>query len=424
MTRRSYLTLYRYVGEEIALSFVISFLFFFVIFLINQFLLMAEQILSKRAPLFDVILLIIYALPSIVAISVPFASLAAALMSITRLSSDNEFLAFQAGGISLVHAFLPMVVFSLLLSSVSFVANDYFLPLGTLNFAKLYRQILYTTPEIELESYAIKEYQNTILIPGKVNQSHIDDLLIIEETEEGTRILQAREGDIVPGRNEKTALALELHDVFLSLVKREGDYEYSSAETLTYTILVKDINIALRNPGPREMSSVDVYRVMKEREQVLEQKRRSHEKERDDLRRSVSRLYLTTLSLSNESIRSRFLGSLRSSLQRLRQKERITIEDRTLQIYTLEFHKKFSIPFSCIPFVLLAIAIGLFNLKGGRAAGFGIGIFLSILYWGMLVAGQMLGLRTSFSPSLAMWLPNILITLVALTLFLVRKVRR
>ena len=86
------------------------------------------------------------------------------------------------------------------------------------------------------------------------------------------------------------------------------------------------------------------------------------------------------------------------------------IVDRTLQNYELEFHKKFSIPFACLTFVVFAFPVGLMTRRAGRAVGFGIGLLVSTLYWSMLIAGQTLGINNpALSPALAMWLPNIVI---------------
>jgi hypothetical protein len=78
---------------------IVCFLFFFAVFFVNQILLMAEDILSSKAQFKDVMLLLIYALPSVIAMSFPFASLVGALMAAGRLSSDNEMLAVMAAGI-------------------------------------------------------------------------------------------------------------------------------------------------------------------------------------------------------------------------------------------------------------------------------------------------------------------------------------
>ncbi|MCE1210200.1 MAG: LptF/LptG family permease, partial [Spirochaetia bacterium] len=90
------LTVLRYIAGEFLLSLGISFLFFFVVFFVNQILLLAEDILAKNAPLAQTLLLLLYSLPSVVAIAFPFSALAGALMTSARLNSDNEILAFSS----------------------------------------------------------------------------------------------------------------------------------------------------------------------------------------------------------------------------------------------------------------------------------------------------------------------------------------
>jgi lipopolysaccharide export system permease protein len=74
-------------------------------------------------------------------------------------------------------------------------------------------------------------------------------------------------------------------------------------------------------------------------------------------------------------------------------------------------------------FVFFAFPVGLFTRRSGRAVGFGIGLFVTIVYWGLLFAGQTFGIRLSFSPFLAMWLPNFVI-LGAGTLFFALRARQ
>ena len=92
--------------------------------------------------------------------------------------------------------------------------------------------------------------------------------------------------------------------------------------------------------------------------------------------------------------------------------------DRSLQIYLLEFHKKFSIPAGCLAFVIFAFPVGYFARRSGRSIGFGIGLIVSVLYWSLLFAGQTLGLRLDFSPFWSMWLPNILLVLMGGSFFI------
>ncbi|MEM5947807.1 LptF/LptG family permease [Spirochaetia bacterium 38H-sp] len=416
--RKRYFILFKYIAQEVGFSFLIAFLFFFFILLINQFLYLAERILSKHASPIDVIMLIIYSLPSVIAIAVPFSSLSGAIMGISRLSSDNEFIALQAGGISLYTAYVPVIVLSILLSGVSFVANDYFLPLGNINFSKLYRKILYSTPEIELESYSIKKYKNTIIIPGSVKDKNIDNFIIIEKNNEGKEIIHAQKAQLMMGKDSRTLLSLDMSDTFISNIKKNrGDYEYSFADSLIYSIYMKDININLQNTGPEKMSSLDVYRAIEEKEKKLQEKLASRKIEIEKLKNKINNQYFSLVLAENPVTK---YSSLATSYNQYENLNNLPTTDRSLQRYLLEFHKKFAIPFICIPFSLLAVALGLFNIRGGRGVGFLIGVVLSIIYWSLLFVGNTLGIRTDLSPVFAMWFPDIFIFMIAFILFLLK----
>lgn len=106
---------------------------------------------------------------------------------------------------------------------------------------------------------------------------------------------------------------------------------------------------------------------------------------------------------------------------RLTQQQGVRIFDRTLQIYRLEYYKKFSIPFACLSFIVLAFPVGLYTRRSGRSVGFGIGLLISVLYWSLLIGGQTFGTqRPEVSPFLSMWLPNVVVVLLGAVLFAVR----
>jgi len=121
-------------------------------------------------------------------------------------------------------------------------------------------------------------------------------------------------------------------------------------------------------------------------------------------------------------------GNAQNALEKRRaalvEEQNRPVTDRSLQIYSIEFYKKFSIPFACLTFVVFAFPVGLLTRRSGRAVGFGVGLFVSIVYWSLLIAGQTFGMqRPNFSPFLAMWIPNFVI-LVGGTAFYVVRARR
>jgi lipopolysaccharide export system permease protein len=99
------------------------------------------------------------------------------------------------------------------------------------------------------------------------------------------------------------------------------------------------------------------------------------------------------------------------------------VTDQTLQSYLVEFHRKFSMPAACIVFAFFAFPVGLRARRSGRTVGFGVGLFVAIVYWGLLIAGQTFGVRMSLAPAFSMWLPDAAV-LLAGVFFFVRKASR
>jgi lipopolysaccharide export system permease protein len=408
-----------YILNEFFFSFLVAFLFFFFIFFVNQLLVMAEEIFSRHVAFGDVLLFIAFSLPSIVALAFPFGSLVGGLMAIGRFSSDNEILAFRASGISLQRILAPLLVAGVLLSLVSFVMNDYFLPLGNIRLGMMFRKILYTNPRIELEPYAIKRYQDTVIITGAIEGTRIREITIIDRGEDKRkRVITAREGSLEESTGQKGVISLRLEDVFTHLPTAEADeeYEYSTSRSMTYNILLKDFSASFVNPGPREMSSVDVWSEIRRMEQA---RRQRQVEQRLAALKSLNNLALELRALEGLpfSERQRRIASLGVLFKEYTQARDKRVVDRNLQLYRLEFQKKFSIPAACLLFILFAFPVGLIARKSGRTVGFAVGLLMSGLYWGFLFTGHTLGIRMEVSPVLAMWFPNMIVLAAGGALF-------
>lgn len=426
MARRRYYLSYLYISREFLFSFMVAFLFFFGIFFVNQLLLLAEDILTRNVPLTAVLRLLLYSLPSIVALSFPFGALVGALMAIGRLVGNNEIQAFQASGVPTTRIFMPLAVIGLLLSLGSFVMNDYLLPLGALNFGRLYRELLYANPELELEPYSIRRYQDSTIITGNVRDNRIEDLLIIERSSEGHRVILSGPSSISGDDAGGGVISLDLTEVFTHTRKNAERYEYIEAERMQYNILLRDITVALRSPGPREMSSYDVLLEMRKQQSELNQRQAKQHLETLRLEDALRAEYFALVEqLSRRELEAaRVHTELSSRLRELERERSRVIYDRTLQLYSIEFHKKFSIPFACMSFVVFAFPVALRTGKKGRAVGFGLGLMVSVAYWAMILGGQTIGMeRPGISPFWAMWFPNLLLLALGTALHL-RWIRR
>ena len=401
------MTLVRYIFSEAAFSFLVAFLFFFFIFFINQLLLMAEEILSKRVPWNQVLLLLLYSLPAIVAMAAPFASLVGILMAVGRLSSDNEILVILASGFSYRILYIPVIVLGLCISLISFIANDILLPIGTLEFGKLYRKILISSPALELESNTVKRYKDTMIITGQTNEKIIDNIIIIDRTSDGERrIISAKHSELLSNKDQSD-LRINLYNAFMQTFKDSNrlDYDYTRSKLLQYSIAQSNISQVFGSIGPREMSSADVWKEIVKKQEVVDSK----------IKTKQQFLFQSALVIENNlhwmpeaSIDWNKLSQQLLNFQNEYKSLQTIAEDRNLKIYKLEFYKKFSIPFGALSFVFLAIPLGLFARKSGQTVGFGFGLLIAVVYWALLIGGQTLGSRLGYSPFWAMWLPNIM----------------
>jgi lipopolysaccharide export system permease protein len=413
-------TLWAYAASEFLFCFAVAFLFFFAIFFVNQLLLMAEDILAKKAPPGQVFLLLLYATPSIFAISFPFASLVGALMATGRFSSDGEILACMAAGIRVRTVFTPFLVLALAISASSFVMNDFFLPLGTLEFGKLYRQVIASTPAVELGPYSVKRFGEAVVVTGAARKGDIGDILVFDSPRNGERrIIGASRArlDMGIGAFEAT---LTLDDVWLQTLKREkkDSFEWSEAASLTYRVKLRERGDALVQIGPREMASRDLAKAIREKRKNADERLHARRLEMLASRERLDEIYES--GIESGSTWKMVLGRASQNMSAVKSLSEPVIPDRNLQIYRLEYAKKFSIPAGALFFVFLAFPLGLGTKRAGRSVGFGLGILVSVFYWALLLAGQTLGTRFNIAPTLAMWAPNA-VAIVAGSLFWARR---
>ncbi|NLM00413.1 MAG: YjgP/YjgQ family permease [Treponema sp.] len=362
--------LLKYIIKELVLYFTMSFLFFFLVFFFNQILLMAEEVLKKRVPIIQVLKLISFSLPFIIAQSAPFATLVGFLMCIGRLMSDNEILIIRASGLSFRIILIPVLILGLLISIVSFIVNDYLLPLGTISYNNLYREIIMSNPSVELESNSIKRTKDLTFIIGNVTDKIVSDLLFFDTDSEGNqRIIFSGETKIISPEDKSILMQLKMKNPFLILMdnKNKTSIDYIQSEDALMNVFSSSVfSKSTAGVNPREMTSYD-----------LKQK----------------------------------IDNMKKQPQKFSPSQ--------LNIFKQEFHKKFSLPFGSLFFSFLAMPLAIiFGKINGQTIGLIIGILLSVIYWAMMILGQTFGIRNGLNGFWTMWLPNILVGVAALLFYL------
>jgi lipopolysaccharide export system permease protein len=410
-------TMFRYIFTETMFAFFVSFLFFFFIFFVNQLLLMAQDVLSKKVPFQQVALLVLYSIPSIIAMSTPFATLLGTLITIGRLTSENELLIMLTSGLSYKNVFLPTLLVGVLVTLVAFFTNDILLPMGTIEFTKLWRKIVTSTPALEIEANSVKKFKDTVIITGNVNKKRIDDMMILDKTTDGERrVILAKGAEFVDTGGE--GIRLDMDNAFVQSSKEveRRDYDYVDSGILRYRIKFEDLVTNTNTISAREMSSLDVWRSIQEKETIMN--RSLGERNNKTLNAALDLESALRKGPGSREWRNR--DNLLATFNREFQVSKSIKNDRNLLIFRLEFYKKFSIPFGSLSFIFLAVPLGFLAKKSGQAVGFIVGILISVAYWTLLLGGQNMGMRLGTSPFWCMWLANILAIVIGLIMCLDR----
>lgn len=363
----------RYIFKELFLYFAVAFLFFFMIFFCNQILLIAEDVLKKRVPLWDVIVLITYALPMIIAQSAPYATLVGFLMCLGRLASDNEVLIIRASGLGYRVILIPVITLGILISLGSFFVNDYLLPLGTIKYNDLKKSIIASNPAVELQSNSVKRTNDKTLVIGEVDKTSVSDILFFDQDEEGNeRIIIAEQSDVKKSKESGVIMTMEMANPTVIIFKKANSKNYDILHADKLDLNVFESSVFERSEiRPNEMTSYDLYKKIQNFREI-----------------------------NNDP----------SSPQ--------------LNRYITEFNKKFSLPFGSFFFAILSLPLAfIFGRHNGQTIGLIIGIFIAVFYWGAMILGQIFSNRSGVNGFFTMWAPNTAVGIAAVV-FYFRLVKR
>ena len=359
--------LIRYLLRDLFLYFFVSFLFFFMIFFVNQILLKGEELLAKSAPFGDVVKVMVYSLPFIIAQSAPFATLVGFLMSLGGMMSNNEILILRTAGFSFIRIFIPTIILGILISIGSFFVNDYLLTVGSIKYNQLLRKISNSTPTIELESNSVKKLGSSQIVIGNVTDSQVSDLILFDTKDGKERMIFAGESTLAGSSYNGVLLELNMNDSLVFSVDRikSGDFDVISSDKTTLNIF-DSVIMGNTMQSAQEMTSYDLGKTIK--------------KMRIDVQENPN----------------------------LKQK---------LNVWVMEYHKKFSLPFASIFFAFLAFSIAfLVGKHNGQTIGLFVGIVICVLYWAMQIMGQLFVVRIGLNSFWCIWVPNILIGIISILL--------
>jgi len=290
-------------------------------------------------------------IPGILSWIFPMATLLAALLSFSRLSSESELTAFRAGGISLYKLMVAPLIFGVLVSLLTIFFNETVAPQAAFmaeNLVIQLKDVSRNAPQIK-ENVNIPMYENgqmvRLLHARKVEDGQMQDVHMVEFAN----------GDIARTVRAKTA---EFNPVlgwnFLNGTMHIFAGDNRSAMLVDFQ--QEKINL---NVNPRDVSG-----------------------------RTKDTDQLDIIALAKYINQQRSFGS------------------PEVPELCVRWHQKIAIPFSCFIFVILGSTMGIRPQRSSSSVGLGVTVLVLFMYYVMLSLFGMMGMLL---PALAAWLPNILI---------------
>jgi len=365
----------RYVFREILTSAVLgTLLATFVIFLRAADKLFAVLVGASNAGFSTVMELLLWAMPPVLPLTIPFGVLVGILIGLGRMAADGEITAMRAAGVSSRKVIVPVVLFAALGMGIAGFASLRLTPLALRRSTDIVNELLEGQLSAEIEPRVFNEsFPNRILYVGDVGTGpvvkwrpvFIADVTPPEQRTSGMR--EKAEGPMITVARGALAVS-DVKNNRLQLTL----YDYCSHE------MGKD---RVANDSCAPIST-----------QVLDAQPPSH------------KTPPTAAMNTRELLRYPRSGDDYTEVR-------------------LELHRRFALPVACIALALVGIPLGIATRKGGKSAGYIIALFLSFFCY-HLSSLTLIGFakQRTLSVPVAVWLPDA-VFLVAGMFFLYRMER-
>lgn len=346
----------KYILKEIMAPFGVTVLVFTLIFLIGNLMQLIEMIVQKGVSLWDIVRLLGYTLPFLFVYIIPMAFFISILLGFLRLSSDNEVTALKASGVGFFQLLPPVFTLSLaaylLTSFMAMVAQ----PWGEHSLKSLIFNIAVVQAKVTLKERVFNDdFKDLVFYIQKVSsEGQMENVFIYDQRQKDLpQTILAEKGWLIPNPRERSLnLRLENGTIY---------------------------NVTLSSKSAQNIN-FKTYDLILPLEQMI-----SAQEKRE---KSETELYLHELK---EKIRQTSPG------------------EKKYNVYQIEYYKKFSLPFACLVFGMIAFPLGLQSRLSGRswAVIFGGAVFL--IYYLILSLAFSLGEKGSLKPIIGLWLPNIIV---------------
>jgi lipopolysaccharide export system permease protein len=433
----------RYIVRELILPFIFALGIIVFILFINFFLRAVDRFLGKGLDLFTILEYLFLNLAWIVALAVPMAVLIATLMAFGRLSEDNEINALRSSGISFLTILQPALLFGSAVCLMLIFFNTLILPEMNFHARLLAGDIRKMRPGMDIEpGHFIDNIPDYSMIIRSKNGNLMEDVRIFsKESKEVQTSIYSETGEL---STLDDAIILTLYDGEIHELDLENfsNYRRINFEKHIITIPADDLMLNRRDTANRSDREMTLGLMQEKKTKYAERKINVEERLQNTINKVTGLEILPEnfadaqkmLNYYKEEIKqdtSITAAQLRLKERRIRSLERQAKNEYRLiesyiksgNKYSVEIHKKFSLPIACILFVLVGAPLGTLSQKGGFAVAIMLGFGFFLIYYIFLIGGEEMADRNIVTPMIGMWTPNVILAFIGgyLTLHSVRE---
>lgn len=409
-------------------TFLICFIFFFMMYIVNHILVIIKPLIEKSIPFNLVLMMIITILPLYTMFSLPFSLLLASLMTMGRFSSDNEIVAFKSVGFNIMTVFMPIFIVGFIVMLLAFGINDRLKPIGLKQQNETKKKISTIKPTLYFKSKTVKKYGNKILFTNEVKDRSINGLIIIDKDTDGQkRIILAKDAIFQTPKEMKEAVEIKMENAMVQFEKRERpqEFNYGYSESISYYIKFRDFDDSSSLTSGAELkNAVEIYKELSEYKKIYNTEIATKESEfiknKELLRDAVNTGYLninTSLSKYSNNVILKSVDNFTSAMSNIKSEK---YKNSQLNKSSIDFYDKFALPVACLIFVIFGTPMGIYSKRSGYAFGFIIGLFLCGFYWFFYFAMLVMGRKMVTPPFISVFLPNLIFLIIGFILLIKR----
>jgi lipopolysaccharide export system permease protein len=379
-----------------------------------------DKFLGKGISIGVVFKFLIYNSAWIISLAIPMAVLIAVLMSFGRLSSDNEITAFKASGISLEKLMAPAIMFGALVFLIITPFNLWILPEMNHNVRKLSLEISRNRPDVEFNEQLLNNLADKIIYVGdRRSNTSFDDIIIFNKSQKNHTTIISDYGsfeslqdgiiiNLINGSIHESISSSEYRKTYFDNYKIAIPFdqiEYNRTNNLirqerelNFQALVSKIklytnkNTAIKNDISMNLMKIDS---LENKLSYMESNKNTDLLLQNKLKKQISNT--KSIYARNEKLFTNYLKKINK--------------------YSVELHKKFSIPIACFVFILLGVPLGIISKNKNMSISISISIIFFIIYWAFLILGEDFADRGKLNPAISMWAPNIFLGFIAYYLY-------